>query len=131
MPVQGMNHFTILTDNVEATREFYCDFLDFEVGPRPPFKFPGLWLYKNGDAILHVIGGRPREELRTGVLDHMAFTATGLAETLAKLESKGLRYDLRRLANTADGQWQLFFHDPNGVKVEFDFDAREVAPGRA
>lgn len=128
MPIQGMNHFTILTDNVEATRAFYCDFLDLAVGPRPPFNFPGLWLYKNGEAILHVVGGRANTDLRAGVIDHMAFTAQGLAETVAKLKAKGLTYDLRRLAGTPDGPWQLFFHDPNGAKVELDFDAREAAP---
>lgn len=131
MPITGMNHFTILTDDVEATREFYCDFLDLEVGPRPPFDFPGLWLYKNGQAILHVIGGRPRAELRAGVLDHMALSATGLAETVDKLKRRGLKFDLRRVARTGDGVWQLFFHDPNGVKVEFDFDAAEPAPAQS
>ncbi len=128
MGVQGMNHFTILTDNVEATRAFYCELLDFEVGARPPFTFPGLWLYKNGAPILHVIGGRKREDLRAGVLDHMAFSATGLRDTVALLKGKGIDYLLRRVADSADGGWQLFFHDPNGAKVEFDFDAKEPAP---
>jgi catechol 2,3-dioxygenase-like lactoylglutathione lyase family enzyme len=128
MAVQGMNHFTILTDNVEATRAFYCDLLDFEVGARPPFTFPGLWLYKGGQPILHVIGGQKREALRSGVLDHMAFSATGLADTVALLKRKGIESALRRVANSADGGWQLFFHDPNGAKVEFDFDATESAP---
>ncbi len=128
MGVKGMNHFTILTDNVEATRAFYCDFLDFEVGDRPPFNFPGLWLYKNGEPILHVVGGRKREDLRAGVLDHMAFSATGLAETVSRLKNKGIQYDLRRVANTENGVWQLFFHDPNGAKIEFDYDAKEAAP---
>jgi catechol 2,3-dioxygenase-like lactoylglutathione lyase family enzyme len=128
MGVQGMNHFTILTDDVEATRSFYCDFLDFEVGARPPFNFPGLWLYKNGDPILHVIGGRKRAELRDGVLDHMAFSATGLAPMVAKLKAKDMPYILRRVANSNDGVWQLFFTDPNGAKVEYDFDAAEPGP---
>jgi hypothetical protein len=32
-------------------------------------------------------------------------------------------YDLRRLPG--DGGWQLFFSDPNGARVELDFDAAE------
>ena len=32
MAITGMNHFTILTDDVEATREFYCTLLDLTVG---------------------------------------------------------------------------------------------------
>ena len=44
MPIEGMNHFNVLTDDVEATRHFYCDILGLEKGERPPFKFDGLWL---------------------------------------------------------------------------------------
>ena len=58
MPATSMNHFTILTDNVEGTLAFYADMLDLHPGARPPFKFPGAWLYARGgnDPILHVIG---------------------------------------------------------------------------
>jgi hypothetical protein len=26
------------------------------------------------------------------------------------------------------GVWQLFFHDPNGAKIELDFDPAEAPP---
>ena len=128
MAVSSMNHFTILTDNLDATLAFYKDHLDFSPGPRPPFKFPGAWLYAAGgsDAILHVIAGRDKKELVKGVLDHMAFTAQDLAGSVARLKARGLPYDLRKLPDY--GTWQLFFVDPNGAKVELDFDPAEAAP---
>jgi catechol 2,3-dioxygenase-like lactoylglutathione lyase family enzyme len=119
-----MNHFTILTDDVDGTNAFYGDLLGLTPGARPPLNFPGSWLYAGGQPILHVIGGRPRAELTAGVIDHMAFTSKGLAATIAKLEARGLPYDCRRLANR--GTWQLFFHDPNGARVEMDFAADET-----
>ncbi len=128
MAIQGINHFTILTDNVEATRTFYCDLLDLHVGWRPPFTFPGLWLYSGASAILHVIGGKSRAKMPPGVIDHMAFSATDLAGTARRLRSRSVDHDLRRLANSADGQWQLFCHDPNGAKALLDFAAAEPAP---
>jgi catechol 2,3-dioxygenase-like lactoylglutathione lyase family enzyme len=126
MPATAMNHFTILTDDVPATIEFYGDLLGLEPGPRPPFTFPGAWLYAGGQPILHVVGGRPRDALRAGVIDHMAFSARGLAETLQKLERRGLAHDCRRLAGAMT--WQLFFHDPNGARVELDFAGDEPGP---
>jgi len=128
MSVSAMNHFTILTDDLDATLSFYAEFLGLEPGRRPPFTFPGAWLYArgSGDAILHVIGGRPSADLVKGVIDHMAFTAQGLPQAVQKLKARGLAYDLRRLP--AYGTWQLFFMDPNGAKVELDFDASEPAP---
>ena len=128
MAVSGMNHFTILTDNLDATLAFYKEHLDFSPGPRPPFTFPGAWLYAAGgsDAILHVIAGRQKKDLVKGVLDHMAFTAQDLAGAVAKLRAHGVDYELRKLPSY--GTWQLFFVDPNGAKVELDFDPAETAP---
>ena len=46
-----------------------------------------------------------------------------LPGALAKLKSRGVDYDLRRLPD--DGTWQLFFNDPNNARVELDFDRSE------
>jgi len=128
MNVRGMNHFTILAEDLEATRAFYVDVLGFRDGYRPPLPFPGAWFYVGDAAVLHVIGGRTRAELRAGVLDHMAFSATGLAATLERLDRHGVRYQLIKQIGT--GYWQVFFHDPNNAKVELDFAADEVPPAR-
>ena len=97
MSVQGMNHFTVLSDDLETTKKFYCDLLGFEEGPRPNFQFPGYWLYVGDQPILHVIHRKQLNEVRAGVIDHMAFTATDLPATAAKLEKAGIKYELRRL----------------------------------
>jgi catechol 2,3-dioxygenase-like lactoylglutathione lyase family enzyme len=126
-----MNHFTILTDNLDGTIAFYRELLNLQPGPRPAFGFPGAWLYPPGGqrAILHVIADRPHRELVKGVIDHNAFTGQGLVETVGKLQVRGIPYELQQLPGS--GTWQLFFHDPNGAKVEIDFDAAEPAPARA
>jgi len=56
----------------------------------------------------------------------MAFSATGLVDIVNKLTSRGIEYDLRRV--DASHPWQLFFLDPNGAKVELDFDSSEPVP---
>lgn len=128
MSVSSMNHFTILTDDLDATLAFYDRFLGLRPGRRPPFTFPGAWLYAQdgNDPILHVVAGKPRAALVRGVIDHMAFTAQNLQASVAKLQAADVPYELRRLPEF--GTWQLFFHDPNGAKVELDFDAAEHGP---
>jgi catechol 2,3-dioxygenase-like lactoylglutathione lyase family enzyme len=121
-----MNHFTILTDDVDGTVSFYDALLGLTAGPRPGLGFPGAWLYANGAPILHVVGGRPKSDLKAGVIDHMAFTARDLAGTLAKLEARGIEHVRRR--QVGSGVWQVFFFDPNGARVELDFAADETAP---
>jgi|APFre7841882724_1041349.scaffolds.fasta_scaffold08798_5 catechol 2,3-dioxygenase-like lactoylglutathione lyase family enzyme len=126
MAVSGMNHFTVLTDDVERTVEFYGATIGLAPGPRPDLGFPGAWLYAGSAAVLHIVGGKPREQLRPGVIDHMAFSATDLRETLARLDRLGVRYAHRRQVGA--GTWQVFFFDPNGARVELDFDAAEPEP---
>jgi catechol 2,3-dioxygenase-like lactoylglutathione lyase family enzyme len=126
--IQGMNHFTILTADVDRTIAFYRRFLDLEPGARPDLGFPGAWMYAKGgsDAILHVIGGRSLPLPPPGVIDHMAFTASGLLDHLERLESAGIKHVVRR--QRGSNTWQVFFDDPNGAKVELDFDPAEAGP---
>ena len=122
-----MNHFTILTDDVDRTIAFYREHLGLEPGARPDLGFPGAWLRApgGGEAILHIYWDRPLPEQRTGVIDHMAFSARDLKAVKARFDARGWRYDLRRQAGS--GTWQLFSHDPNGARVELDFEAGEDA----
>jgi len=124
MAVSGMNHFTILTDDVPRTVEFYGRLLGLTDGPRPDLGFPGAWMYAGDDAILHIVGGKSREHLRAGVIDHMAFTAQGLSETIATLVAYNIEHTCRQQVGT--GFWQVFFFDPNGARVELDFAASEA-----
>jgi len=76
--------------------------------------------------VLHIVGERPRSELRPGVIDHMAFSATGLRATVAMLEDKGVEYQCRQ--QKGSGIWQVFVNDPNGARVELDFSPDEEGP---
>ena len=122
--IVGMNHFTVTAEDKTKTLAFYTGLLGLKVGYRPDLGFPGAWLYGTGpQAVLHLYFERPVPDQRTGVIDHMAFTAQGLKDVKARFDASGIKYDLRQQAGA--GTWQLFCHDPNGAKVELDFDASE------
>lgn len=125
MKIEGMNHFNVLTDDVDKTRAFYVGILGMVEGERPPFGFDGAWLYAGGRPVLHV-SKRNLPTERMGVIDHIAFTASDLAATTARLKAKGVAFDLFR--QTGTGIWQIFCFDPMGAKVELDFDPSEPAP---
>ncbi|MDQ6629810.1 MAG: VOC family protein [Pseudomonadota bacterium] len=122
--IHAMNHFTVLADDLEATLAFYVGVLGLEPGPRPELGFPGAWLYASGQAVLHIVAGRPMPAQRSGVLDHMAFSASGLADVTRRLDAASIAYTLRR--QTGSKLWQLFCVDPSGARVELDFDASET-----
>ena len=123
--IEGMNHFTVTAENPQATLDFYCGLLGLEDGPRPDLGFPGAWLYAGGRAVVHVYFDRPVPAQRIGVIDHIAFTASGLKAVKKRFDDRGTPYDLRRQKGA--GTWQLFCHDPNGARVELDFAAEETA----
>jgi catechol 2,3-dioxygenase-like lactoylglutathione lyase family enzyme len=123
--IHGMNHFTILAEDREKTLAFYGDLLGLQPGHRPDLGFPGAWLYAGGtQSVLHIVFGRPLPSPRSGVIDHMAFTASDLKAVTARFDAAGVRYDLARQAES--GTWQLFTFDPNGARVELAFDAAET-----
>jgi catechol 2,3-dioxygenase-like lactoylglutathione lyase family enzyme len=127
MTITGPDHFTILTIDTEMTVAFYAETLGLRAGPRPDFAFPGAWLYAGGAPLLHIVR---RETLPApgGVIDHIAFRATGLAALLERLKTQGVSFDLRRLPAGAgvDGVWHVLFTDPNGARIEVNFDASET-----
>ncbi|MGZ5184600.1 MAG: VOC family protein [Caldimonas sp.] len=122
--IVGMNHFTVIAEDRQKTLDFYVGLLGLAEGYRPDLGFAGAWLYGGApQALLHLYFDRPPPTQRAGVIDHMAFTASGLKAVKARFDAGGVKYDLRRQAGA--GTWQLFCHDPNGAKVELDFDAAE------
>jgi catechol 2,3-dioxygenase-like lactoylglutathione lyase family enzyme len=124
--IDKMDHFTVLSADLDKTRAFYAEF-GLREGPRPAFPFPGLWLYIDGRAVLHVIAADAVPTPPDGAIDHIAFRASDLAGTVEKLKSRGLPYKLLRLPAPYE-DWQLFFRDPFGALVEFDYTASEEPP---
>ena len=47
MPIGKLDHHSIRTRDIEASRRFYTEVMGFEVGLRPPFDFPGLRIELN------------------------------------------------------------------------------------
>jgi len=125
MSLSGLDHVLVLTDDLEATRAFYCDALGLEVGERPPLEFPGYWLYLGGVPCLHVADREAYRAhaatlgLRVGdAVDHVAFTGAGYEQVAERLEAAGVD----AVTNTVPGAGlrQLFLTDPNGVRVELN-----------
>lgn len=138
MPLTDLQHLLIQVADLDATVDWYVDVLGLEEGPHPDFGFPVRWLYLGGKDVLHLTegGGAVSAQRRqyvgqqseavqgTGVVDHVAFGATGLDATLDRLSAKGVAFTERRADLVA--AYQLFLFDPNGVKVELNFPASEA-----
>ena len=86
--IKRLNHFTVLTDDLERSLDFYVNLLGLTPGKRPDFNFPGAWLYVGPDPVLHLVAGRNVPPQRAGVIDHVAFSAIGLSTIKAALQEQ-------------------------------------------
>ncbi len=125
-----MEHVLVLSDDIDQTRDFYCEVVGLRVGERPPLEFPGYWLYAGATPCLHVAERRsylrhaawlglavPHEPPGAGPVDHIAFNATDYDGLRARLQQVGIA----SVSNSVPGVLrQLFIEDPNGVRVEIN-----------
>jgi catechol 2,3-dioxygenase-like lactoylglutathione lyase family enzyme len=132
MPLLRLEHYLVLSDDIDATRDFYCDVLGMREGFRPKLGFPGYWLYVGDVPSIHIaewesyavwtkevgipISSRAKS---TGAVDHIAFNASGFDETRARLQARGIEINENLLDEI--GLRQLFIYDPNGVPIELNF----------
>ncbi|WP_269501595.1 VOC family protein [Burkholderia sp. IMCC1007] len=142
MAITKLAHYSIRTTDLEKSRQFYTQVLGFREGFRPPFDFPGIWLYNGDDesdfGVVHIIGTDPNDregliaylgdkdlpQTGTGTVDHIAFLATGLEQFWAKLRVAGYAWRDRTVPSL--GLHQVFVEDPSGVTIEVNFPADEA-----
>ena len=128
MSVGALEHVLVLSDDIEATRDFYCQIVGLSVGDRPALAFPGYWLYASASACVHIAERAsysahaaalgldvPERDPGVGPIDHVAFSAGDYGGLMARLE----RFGVRAVTNQVPrGPCQVFIEDPNGVRVE-------------
>lgn len=138
MPLSHLEHFLIQTADMKKTRDWYVEVLGMREGYSPDFKFPVCWLYIGERDVLHIaegggnvsanrmqyLGQQSDATEGSGVIDHVAFRASGLRDMLVHLQRMKVDFKTRRVSD--QGLFQLFMFDPNGVKVELNFAAAEA-----
>ena len=136
MPLTKMEHFLVLTDDIDGTRDFYCRALGLTMGARPPLAFPGYWLYVGDTPCIHIAEWRTYTKHSesqaipvstpasgTGPVDHIAFNGLDYEEIAGRLQENDIKFVLNVVPS--NGLRQLFLSDPNGVKIEIN-----IPPGK-
>ena len=130
MSVGVLDHYNVSTRKLGETIQFYEDVLGFKNGPRPPFNFPGAWLYSGDQPVLHLndISGTDRQQRDdSGVIDHVAFSSRGFESTKQHLTGKGVPHRVNQVPNST--RWQIFLRDPNNVEIELNFETKNEMAG--
>ncbi len=130
MGVGMLDHYNVSTRNLDDTVRFYRDVLGFVNGPRPPFDFPGAWLYSDGHPVLHLNDISPTDKPQrpdSGVIDHIAFGSRGFEAMKRHLARQGIGFRVNEVPNST--RRQIFLTDPNNVLIELNYDVAKEATG--
>ncbi len=138
--VQHLEHVLVLSDDIERSCRFYELALGLRAGERPALEFAGYWLYAGETACLHIAERAsyrahaqtlglsvPEFAQGAGPVDHLAFGADdyeALSERLAGCGVQPIRNDV-----PGGGPRQLFFDDPDGLRVEINVTAPTTKAG--
>ncbi len=125
MPLTALDHYTIRTSDLDRSVRFYAEILGLESGARPPFRFPGAWLYCDGRPVVHLVQRGQKAGGETGAVDHLAFRANGLADFTRHLAERGVVFEESEVPGL--GLHQVFLSDPDGVRIEVNFPGEAPA----
>ena len=132
MPVTSLNHYLIVSKNLERSKKFYQQVLGLELAERPDFGFPGYWL-KTGDNIcVHLasqdpnkvrdqflLKKHPRGTNGSGSVDHIAFLAQDPLEVRNRIQKNKVEMHFRSFPDAK--LFQIFLKDPDDVTIELNF----------
>lgn len=115
-----LDHVTLRTGDLEGTRQFLQNLLDLTVGFRPNFSFPGYWLYRGDESIVHLIpGGGAPVGRHAETIDHVGFRLEGYGAFRGRLDATGVPYSTMDLPEL--GEQRLFVRTPGGILLELVF----------
>jgi hypothetical protein len=132
--LSNLNGYTAMSQQTETRWEFdhlsvdaaggdpgigaLAKLLGLTPGERPPFPFPGQWLYGAGKAVLHVIE-TPANITPQPVINHIAFRSEArLDAVLATVATTGLPHRVLRIPDRAVAQ--IFVGVSPGLTIELD-----------
>ena len=118
--VRALDHINIRTADLAETKAVFIDVLGLSEGWRPPFPFPGAWLYAGAKDVVHLVQVETPAAASDGSsLDHFAFDISDYDEALRRVEASGLSH--RAITTPGTSVKQIFVRDPNGVTIELNW----------
>jgi catechol 2,3-dioxygenase-like lactoylglutathione lyase family enzyme len=132
MPLTSLNHYLIVSKNMERSKKFYQEVLGMTLAERPDFGFPGYWLKLGEDICVHLasqaenkirdqflLKKHPKGTTGSGSVDHIAFIAKDPQEVRSRIQKSKLEMHFRSFPDAK--LFQIFLKDPDDVTIELNF----------
>ncbi len=127
MQLNRLDHVNIITSNLDAMIAWYTDVLGMAAGERPPFPFPGAWMYAGDHAVVHLVVADEERQSIEPKIQHFAITASGLAAFVARLDERGIDFGMNTVPAFPIVQVNIFDCDGNHIHIDFPADELDDA----
>lgn len=120
------DHLNLHAAAEPALQRLFGDVMGLRSGHRPPFPFPGDWLYREDQAWLHLVNTAPSGR---GVrLGHVAFRTDEPAQSLIeRVRAAALEHEVAFVPE--ENCVQIFVRLPGGLVIELDAAAADGDTG--
>jgi len=133
-----INHVLVRTHDLKNMILFFKQTVGLEEGFRPPFDFPGAWLYSNDKPLIHLVEINPDDkgqadylgnqelvsDIRKGAVDHISFSGCNYSELIKRLKQQQIEYFERTVP--LSNEHQVFVMGSDGLKLELLFKADDI-----
>jgi catechol 2,3-dioxygenase-like lactoylglutathione lyase family enzyme len=117
--IKGLAHVCMGSADLKATERFYCEALglrrlfDFRSGG----KLIGFYLEVGRGGYLEFFRQDRAASTENPAIRHFCIEVDGMDDTVRRIRSMGYEISDKKLG--ADGSWQAWTQDPDGVPIEF------------
>jgi catechol 2,3-dioxygenase-like lactoylglutathione lyase family enzyme len=132
MPLTSLNHYLIVSRNLERSKKFYQQVLGMRLAERPDFGFPGYWLKLGDEICVHLASQKanrirdrfllkkhPKGTKGSGSVDHIAFLAKNPHDVRRRIQKSKVEMHFRSFPDAK--LFQIFLKDPDDVTIELNF----------
>ncbi len=130
----NINHILIQTSNLSNMASFIENVAVLTAGSRPPFPFPGVWMYNEDKPVIHIVQAHAnsaqtsylgsRKLSSGGVVDHVAFEGDDYNRLITRILRHNIDYVERTVPQSQEHQ--VFVSGPDGVKLEILFNQNKA-----
>ena len=124
----GLAHVGIFVKDLEVSKKFYCDILDFTLDHENSLdagdNLIKIAFVSSGTCSIELVQLPAKEDRTAGPIDHLSLSVKNIEKIKGILESRGVRFDTEEITLAPKfferGNRWIFFKGPDGERLEIN-----------
>lgn len=124
----GLGHIGLFVKNIEVSKSFYCEKLDFEVLHENSLEEKDgvvkIAFIKAEDCVIELVQFPMYKKRTDGIVDHIAFRVKDIEQVVNILRKRGIKFETENTVFAKDffnrGNKWILFRGPDGEHLEIN-----------